>query len=179
MIKEFTDQKEIQLIIFQLGKEEYAVPITNVQEIIMVRPATKLPKTPSFVEGVINLRGRIIPVIDGRKKFSLDVKNNCNANDSRIMVLDVEHEIIGLIVDAVSEVIHLKTEDIVPPPVDMEDDTDFLWGVGKLQDRLLILINPQRFLSHSEVKDLKNLSKFAESLNQTQEIATVETAKAK
>lgn len=176
MIEEFKDVKEIQLIIFQLGKEEYAVPITNVQEIIMVRPATKIPKTPSFVEGVINLRGRIIPVIDGRKKFNLDTKNNFNENDSRIMVLDVEHEIIGLIVDAVSEVIHLKTEDIVPPPVDMEDETDFLWGVGKLQDRLLILINPEKFLSHNEVKDLKNLSKFAESINQTQEKIETQTA---
>jgi len=176
MITDFTDQKEIQLIIFRLGKEEYAVPITNVQEIIMVRPSTKIPKTSSFMEGVINLRGRIIPVIDGRKKFNLDVKNECNLNDSRIMVLDVEQEIIGLIVDAVSEVIHLKTEDIVPPPVDMEEDTDFLWGVGKLQDRLLILINPQKFLSHNEVKDLKNLSKMAESLNQIKEIDNVKIA---
>ena len=142
----------------------------------MVRPATKLPKTPSFVEGVINLRGRIIPVVDGRKKFNLDVKNNCNEIDSRIMVLDVEHEIIGLIVDAVSEVIHLKTDDIVPPPIDMEDDADFLWGVGKLQDRLLILINPERFLSHNEVKDLKKLSQFAESLNQTAEVAEIKQA---
>ena len=172
MINEFTDQKEIQLIIFQMGKEEYAVPITNVQEIIMVQPTTKIPRTPSFVEGVINLRGRIIPVIDGRKKFSLDVKNDHNSNDSRIMVLDVEQEIIGLIVDAVSEVIHLKTDDIVPPPVDMEEDTDFLWGIGKLKDKLLILINPTKFLSHNEVKDLKNLSKFAESLGQTPEVAS-------
>jgi len=173
MITEFTDQKEIQVIIFQLGKEEYAVPITNVQEIIMVRPATKIPKTPSFGNGVINLRGRIIPVIDGREKFNLDSKNEFNSNDSRIMVLDVEQEIIGLIVDAVSEVIHLKTDDIVPPPIEMKEDTDFLWGVGKLNERLLILINPQKFLSHNEVKDLKNLSKFAESLNETKEIDNV------
>lgn len=165
MIKEFADQKEIQLIIFKLGKEEYAVPITNVQEIIMVCPATKLPKTPSFMEGVINLRGRIIPVLDGRKKFNLDVISDCNKIDERIIVLDVEQEIVGLIVDAVSEVIHLQTSDIDPPPIDMEDDTDFLWGVGKLKDRLLILINPKKFLSQNEVKDLKNLSQFAESLS--------------
>ena len=88
------------------------------------------------------------------------------------MVLDVEQEIIGLIVDAVSEVIHLKTDDIVPPPVDMEEDTDFLWGIGKLKDKLLILINPTKFLSHNEVKDLKNLSKFAESLVQTPEVTS-------
>lgn len=165
MIKEFTDQKEIQLIIFKLGKEEYAVPITNVQEIIMVCPSTKLPKTPPFMEGVINLRGRIIPVLDGRKKFNLDVISDCNKIDERIIVLDVEQEIVGLIVDAVSEVIHLQTTDIDPPPIDMVDDTDFLWGVGKLKDRLLILINPKKFLSQNEVKDLKNLSQFAESLS--------------
>lgn len=169
MISEFTDQKEVQLIIFQLGKEEYAVPITNVQEIIMTRPATKIPRTPSFVEGVINLRGRIIPVIDSKKKFGLDSKNDHNSNDSRIMVLDIKEEIVGLIVDAVSEVIHLQTSDIVPPPIDMEDGSDFLWGVGKFNNSLLILINPEKFLSHSEVKDLKNLSKLTETLEQTKE----------
>ena len=65
-------QTEIQLIIFQLGSEEYAVPIMCVQEIIMVQPPTRIPKSPPFVEGVINLRGHIIPVIDGRKKFNLN-----------------------------------------------------------------------------------------------------------
>ena len=169
MIEEFKDQKEVQLIIFQLGKEEYAVPITNVQEIIMLQSATKIPKAPFFVEGIINLRGRIIPVIDGRKKFSIIAENKHGLNDSRIMVLDVEHEIIGLIVDAVSEVIHLKTEDIETAPIDIEEDGEFLWGVGKFKDRLLILINPQKFLSHGEVQDLGRFAKITEAIAQTKE----------
>lgn len=164
MISEYTEQKEIQIIVFQIGKEEYAVPITNVQEIIMPRTATHIPRTPSFVEGVINLRGRIIPVIDGRKKFGLEANSNVISNESRIMVLDVEQEIIGLIVDSVSEVVHLQTADIVPSPVDTEGDAEFLEGVGKFNNRLLILINPQKFLSGNEVQGLQKLTKLAESL---------------
>jgi len=168
MIEEFKDQKEVQMIVFKLGKEEYSVPIMSVQEIIMKQTPTHIPRSPGWVEGVINLRGRIIPIIDGKKKFSLEGKNE-NTNNARIMVLDVEHEIIGLIVDEVSEVIHLKTEDIEPTPVDVGEDNDFLWGVGKYNNRLLILINPQKFLSHSEIYDLKKLAKVTESIQQTRE----------
>src|SRR3989339_902212 len=102
MIERFKDLKEVQMIVFQLGNEEYAVPITSVQEIIMPLIPTKIPKSPSFVEGVINLRGHIIPIIDGRKKFQLNTETQ--SKESRIMVLDIEHEVIGLIVDAVCEV---------------------------------------------------------------------------
>jgi len=160
MIEKYKDLKEIQMIIFNLGQEEYCVPITCVQEIIMPQKPTHIPKSPGWVEGVINLRGRIIPIIDGRKKFMIDAEKI--SNDSRIMVLDVNNEIIGLIVDAVEEVIHLNTKDIEPPPIDMGEDSDFLWGVGKHQNRLLILINPEKFLSHNEAKDLKSIIKITE-----------------
>jgi purine-binding chemotaxis protein CheW len=168
MIEVFKDVNEVQMIIFRLGNEEYAVPIMSVQEIIMEQTPTHIPKSPSWVKGVINLRGRIIPIIDGKKKFSLQGSNERTEN-SRIMVLDVEHEIIGLIVDEVSEVIHLKTEEIEPTPVDVEEETDFLWGVGKYQNRLLILINPSKFLSHVEAHDLKKLSKITEAIQQAKE----------
>lgn len=174
MIEEFKDLKEVQMIIFRLGNEEYAVPIMSVQEIIMRQTPTHIPKSPSWVEGVINLRGRIIPIIDGNKKFSLLIDNE-NTNNSRIMVLDVEHEIIGLIVDEVSEVIHLKTEDIDPTPIDIEGDADFLWGVGKYQNRLLILINPQKFLSHTEASDLKRIAQITESIKQIKEVMEKES----
>lgn len=168
MIEEFKYQKEVQMIIFRLGNEEYSVPIMSVQEIIMRQTPTHIPKSPGWVEGVINLRGHIIPIIDGKKKLSL-VEKNENTNNSRIMVLDVEHEIIGLIVDEVSEVIHLKTEDIDPTPVAICEDNDCLWGVGKFQNRLLILINPEKFLSHSEAYDLKKLAKVTKAVNQAKE----------
>ena len=167
MIEEFKDLKEVQMIIFRLGNEKYSVPITSVQEIIMPKVPTHIPKSPDWVEGIINLRGRIIPIIDGKKKFQLG--NSQYDDNSRIIVLDVEHEIIGLIVDEVSEVIHLKTEDIEPTPVDMEDDADFIWGVGKHQNTLLILINPKKFLSHTETHALKKLAETTEALKQQAE----------
>jgi len=169
MIEEFKDQKEVQMIIFRLGYEEYAVPIMSVQEIIMRQTPTHIPKSPACVEGVINLRGCIIPIIDGKKKFSLDTRSDEDINNSRIMVLDVEHEIIGLIVDEVSEVIHLQTDDIEPAPIDMGKDSDFFWGVGKHQNRLLILINPQKFLSNSEAHDLKKLTNIAEEVEKAKD----------
>jgi len=170
MIEEFKDLKKVQMIIFRLGNEEYAVPITSIHEIIMPQVPTHIPKLPSFVEGIINLRGHIIPIIDGKKKFMLDSKDKMDINSSRIMVLDIESEIIGLIVDEVSEVIHLNTEDIEPPPVDMEEDTDFLWGIGKFESRLLILLNPKKFLSHNEIHNLKSVTKAVENINQLNKV---------
>lgn len=162
MIKDFAEQKELQMIIFQLNNEEYAVPITCVQEIIMPQNLTKIPKSPDFVQGMINLRGRIIPVIDGRKKFQIETKTT-NSAESRIMVLEVESQTIGLIVDAVSEVIYLQTQDIEPPPIDLGEDSDFLWGVGKFKDRLLILIDTEKFLTLSEFTQIKSLTKVSET----------------
>jgi len=166
MIEAFKDVKEVQMIVFTLGKEEYAVPITSVQEIIMPLTPTHMPKSPSWVEGIINLRGRIIPIIDGKKKFMIETSQDTSANEARIMVLDVEHEIIGLIVDAVSEVVHLKTEDIEAAPAEMADDAEFVLGIGKFRDKLLILVDPKKFLSIHEVTDLKKISKIAENVNQ-------------
>lgn len=162
MIDEFKDQEEIQLIVFLIGEEEYAVPIVNVQEIIMVQDPTHIPKAPAWVEGLINLRGRIIPVIDGKKKFLMGCSEK--TQDSRIMILDIDNEITGLIVDEVNEVVHLKTENIEPTPVDLDEDHDFFWGVGKLGERLLILINPARFLSESDSKMLRKSIDIAEPI---------------
>lgn len=151
-------QSEIQLIVFRLGNEEYAVPITYVQEIIMYQTPTKIPKSPLFIEGVINLRGNIIPIIDGKKRFQLDCTKNFILLDRRIVVLDISKEIIGFVVDSVSEVIHLKAEDIESSPVEIEDRSNFIYGVGKYQDRLLILIDPHKFLTKVESESLKSLN---------------------
>lgn len=161
------NQEDIQMIIFQLGAEEYAVPITSVQEIIMVQQGTRIPHAPSFVEGVINLRGHIIPVIDGRKKFKLDNHSNNRTSDTRIMVLEIDEEMMGLIVDSVSEVIHLSAKDIEPPPIEMDSENNFLWGVGKYNDRLLILLDPKKFLTLEEETDLNNLSIVTEMIKTT------------
>lgn len=165
---EQTKNAVVQMIVFNLGTEEYAVPITSVQEIIMSQKPTRIPKSPVFVEGVINLRGQIIPIIDGRKKFNLltdkDIKEH-DTDDTRIMLLEVKQDTIGLIVDKVSEVIHLDTSNIEPPPTDVGLETDYLYGVGKHGERLLILLNIENFLTVNEVKDLQKAVGNNEKLN--------------
>jgi purine-binding chemotaxis protein CheW len=154
---EFKEKKELQLIVFALGKEEYTVPIESVQEIIMPQKTTYLPKAPSFIEGVINLRGHVIPIIDGRKRFGLSV--NEDSLESRIIVLELEKHTVGLIVDAVSEVVYLKTDSIEPAPIDMGDN-NFILGIGKVKERLLILLDPYNFL---EVHETESIQKSIES----------------
>ena len=154
--------EEIQMIVFMLGAEEYAVPITAVQEIIMPQEPTRIPKSPESVEGVINLRGQIIPIIDGRKKFNLlsekEIEHDHVTEDTRIMLLEVKEDTIGLVVDKVSEVIHLNTANIEPPPTDVGLETDYLYGVGKYETRLLILLKIENFLTVSESSEIKEVT---------------------
>jgi len=169
MLDELTEsgQKEIQMIVFRLSNEEYAVPITFIQEIIMRQECTRIPKSPVFVEGVINLRGHIIPIINGRKKFNLSLHDEgLDIKDSRIMVLELAKESVGLIVDSVTEVIHLNVGDIEPPPIESDEDTEFLWGVGKYLDRLLILLNPKKFLSISDNNTVNNITKLTQAIKE-------------
>jgi purine-binding chemotaxis protein CheW len=143
-------QQEIQVIVLKLGNEDYAVPITHVQEIIMTQEITRIPKSPSFVEGVINLRGHIIPVIDGKKKCFITEESDCPLEEKRIMVLEQEEEKIGLIVDSVAEVVHQKVSEIEPPPMDSNTGNDFIWGVGKFEEKLLILLNIKSLINFDE-----------------------------
>lgn len=168
-----TNVDEIQMIVFKLGGEEYALPITFIQEIIMLQISTRIPKSPDYIKGVINLRGNIIPIIDGRKRFNLGNDYQYNENDSRIMVLKVESEIVGLIVDSVAEVVHLKTAEIESLPVEMEDDAAFLCGIGKFDGRLLILIDPERFLTIGDSVNGKKLTKITEMVKNIKEINDV------
>ncbi len=160
-------QKEIQMIVFKLGQEEYSIPIKTIQEIIMPQQFTRIPSSPMFVEGVINLRGHIIPIINGRKKFNMETEQSEAAEkNKRIMVVEVDEEAVGLIVDSVTEVIYLKTDSIEPPPVELEDESDFLWGVGKHADRLLILLNPDKLLSLSNDNIISDFTSISESIKQ-------------
>lgn len=156
------DKEEIQLIAFKLGSEEYTVPIEAVQEIIMPQKMTHMPKTPLFVEGVINLRGHIIPIIDGRKSFDLPA---IDSTEMRIIVLELESHTIGLIVDEVSEVVHLKTSLIESSPLEINENNDFIIGVGKYKERLLILIDPNKFLSPVDISTVKNIAEMASACN--------------
>lgn len=139
----------LQLVTFRLGGEEYATDILKVQEINRMVEITSVPHTSHYVEGVINLRGKVIPVVNLRKKFGMEAKE-ADAQ-SRIMVVDVGTT-IGLIVDSVSEVLRLPSDTVEPPPpMTGGVGSEFIKGVGKLQDRLLILLDIDKLLGHDDM----------------------------
>lgn len=134
----------LQLVTFKLGNEEYAVDILKVQEINRMVEITTIPNAPVYVEGVINLRGKVIPVINLRKKFGFESKE-VDAH-SRIIVVDVGNT-VGLIVDSVSEVLRLSSDTVEPPPqMAGNNSADYILGIGKLEDRLLILLDIESLL---------------------------------
>ena len=150
-------QNELQLVIFSLAKEEYGLPINKVHEINRLVPITKLPQAPPFMEGVINLRGRIIPVVDLRKHFGLEVTPH--NDDTRIIIVEVNGQTVGMIVDAVTEVVHLPLNNIEPPPASFLLDAQYIQGVGKLDNRLLILLEMDQILTNQETIILKEMKK--------------------
>lgn len=148
--------QELQLVVFRLAKEEYGLPITKVQEINRLVPITKLPQTPSFMEGIINLRGRIIPVIDLRKRFSLAISEH--NDDTRIIIVEVSGQTVGIIVDAVTEVVRLPAASVEPPPPTFILDARYIYGVGKIDGRLLILLEIDNILTTQEEIALKQVN---------------------
>ncbi len=151
----------LQLVSFNLGNEEYAVDILKVQEINRMVEITTIPNAPSYVEGVINLRGKVIPVINLRKKFGFESRE-MDAH-SRIIVVDVGNT-VGLIVDSVSEVLRLSSDTVEPPPkMTGNGSAEYIMGIGKLQDRLLILVDVECLLCDERYNNL--LHKNAQSTN--------------
>lgn len=108
------DAQLMQLVTFSIGEEEFGVDILRVQEIIRMMDITKVPKAPDFVEGVINLRGNVIPIIDLRKRFGMDARER--DKNTRIIVIEINNMIVGFIVDAVSEVLRIPADTVEPPP---------------------------------------------------------------
>lgn len=136
---------EIQLVIFRLGKEEYGVSILQVQEIKRVTEITRVPHTPDYIKGVINLRGSVLPVIDLKKRLNLQPE--ATSDDTRIIIVKVEEIVIGMIVDAVSEVMAISKENIeLPDSVSGSVAANYLSGVGKMDNRLLILLNLEEII---------------------------------
>jgi purine-binding chemotaxis protein CheW len=150
------DDELLQLVTFSIGEEEFGVEILKVQEIIRTMEITKVPRAPEFVEGVINLRGKVIPIIDLRRRFGLDSKKH--DKHTRIIVIEIINMIVGFIVDSVSEVLRIPAGTVEPPPpVVAGMESDYISGVGKLQDRLLILLDLDRLLSHEDMSALGTL----------------------
>lgn len=150
-----TDKELLQLVSFEVGAEEYAIPILAVQEINRMMDITRVPQSPAFVEGVINLRGKVIPVVDLRKRFSMPI--NENTGDERIIVVEVQGEteprVIGFTVDKVNRVLRIGS-DIVEPAPSMASgaDSEYVQGVGKLEEGLLILLSLDKLFSQKELE---------------------------
>jgi len=147
--KDFDSRELLQLVTFRLGNEEFSLDILRVQEIIRHMELTRVPRTPDFVDGVINLRGRVIPVLDLRKRFGLP--SDEKTNETRIIVVDVDNKTVGLKVDAVSEVLRLPADTVEPAPAIVTGaESDYIKGVGKLDGRLLILLDVEKILTRTE-----------------------------
>jgi purine-binding chemotaxis protein CheW len=144
---------EHQLVVFELANEHYGVEISAVESIIKMQTITVVPHAPDFVEGVTNLRGSVLPVIDLRKRFGLALQETNKS--SRIVVVTIEGVKVGMIVDAVSEVLRIADEAIEPPPPMVTSvDTAFITGIAKVADRLVILLDLPRVLSMQEKTEL-------------------------
>ena len=146
---------ERQLVIFDVNKEAFGVDIGTVREIISIQDITKVPGVPDFVKGVINLRGKVIPVVDLRRKFGFPSAEQ--TKDNRIVVIGVNGQDIGVIVDAVTEVLRIQVESVVPPnSVISTADSEYLMGIAKLDKRLIILLDMDKILSRAETISLSS-----------------------
>jgi purine-binding chemotaxis protein CheW len=144
----------IQVVSFKLGSEEYGVDIGQVQEINRMVAVTKVPRAPQFMEGVINLRGQLIPIIDLRTRFGMERVEH--SKSTRIVVTEIGTKRIGMVVDSVSEVLRLPLEQIEEAP-DMISgvETEYIRGVGKLEERLIILLDLGKIVTGDEKRDLE------------------------
>ncbi len=136
----------MQLVSFRLADETYGIEITKIREIILIGEITRIPQTPHYVKGLINLRSTVIPVIDLRGRF--DLPDAELTDESRIMVLNVGGKAVGIVVDGVSEVLRVANEHIAPPPATVAGlGNQYLDGLVKLEDQLLILLNIDKILA--------------------------------
>lgn len=149
--------KDLQLVGFRIGKETFGVPIHLVHEIVRLPEITAVPDAPDYIEGVINLRGKIVSIVDLRKRFGETRIESSRKN--RILVAEIENKMVGLIVDAASEVIKLPESEIDAPPEVFEDnEVKYVTGVGKLNGRLVILIDLTKILQKGELRRLGEMS---------------------
>lgn len=145
---------QLQLVTFDVAGEKFAVDILAVQEINRMMELTRVPQSPPEVEGVINLRGKIIPVLDLRKRFGMTASERQENN--RIIVVDVKSRVLGFIVDCVHEVLRINKSIVEPAPaMACSIESDYILGVGKLEDRLLILLDLEKLFNQGTLDDIK------------------------
>jgi purine-binding chemotaxis protein CheW len=143
--------RELHIVGFQVGRETYGVPITSLHEIVRVPTITAVPDAPQYMEGVINLRGKIVSVIDLRKRFG--AADIVSSKRNRILVLEHQGKLAGLIVDSASDVLKIPASDIEPPPESFQEGgLNCVTGLGKCQGRLIVLLDMARLLEQSGVR---------------------------
>ncbi|MHB8412660.1 MAG: chemotaxis protein CheW [Candidatus Acidiferrales bacterium] len=146
--------KDVQMVGLQIGRETYGIPIALVREIVRVPTITAVPNAQEYVEGVINLRGKIVSVMDLRKRFGESPVENSRKN--RIVVVEIERRTVGLIVNSASEVLKLSPSEIEPPSsVFLNGEIDYVTGVGKLGDRIIILLDLSKVLRSGDLRRLE------------------------
>lgn len=157
MEKNENNSEILQLVSFTIGNEEFGVDILKVQEIIRMIEITQVPNSPEFTDGVINLRGRVIPVISLRKKLGLHRIDH--DRNTRIIVVELADKTIGFIVDEVNEVIRIPANITEPPPsIAAGMNSDYITAIARLEDRLLILLDLEKTLLAEEKKELQALN---------------------
>ncbi len=156
-VEEDTIEETLQLIGFKLGAEFFGIGIINVQEIIRHQEITMVPRTPEFVGGVISLRGRVIPVINLRKRFGMETAEK--TKETRIIIVELDSGTVGFTVDAVTEVTSLSKKTIDPaPPTATGINKEYIHGVGKLEDKLMIILDLNQVLSKETKEQIKHMA---------------------
>jgi purine-binding chemotaxis protein CheW len=144
------DHPILQLVGFRLDDEDYAIPITRIREIILMKPITRIPQVPPFIEGVINLRGAVIPIVNLRKRFSMSPREI--GDETRTIVVNVHDQTVGCIVDAVTQVMRITDDQLQPAPVSvLAISHQFIAGLAKIEDRLLIVLDIEKLFEHADL----------------------------
>ena len=170
-------KEELQLVVFKLGNEEYGVEIHESREIIKKEKVTRIPNAPEFVEGIINLRGKIVVVINLLKRFgTFDEEQH---KGTHIIISEVEGNSFGILVDAVSEVLRVQASDIKKAPgiIASKIHADYLKGVGIVGERLLILLDLMKVLSEKEMVEMADLTKGMQEKARAEQKAKEEVMK--
>lgn len=154
-------EREGKYLTFSLNKEEYGIGILKVKEIIGMMPITSVPRTQEFIKGVINLRGKVIPVIDLRLRFGME--SIPYSERTCIIVVEIESKastvLIGIVVDAVSEVLNINEKEIEDTPIfGAKLNTEYILGMAKMEEGVKILLNIDKVLSDEEISDIENVS---------------------
>lgn len=151
-------------VTFYLENEEYGLPILAVREIIGMVPVTPVPQTPSYVRGVINLRGTVIPVIDLRMRFGM--KHADSSRENCIIVVRAHGTDTGIVVDRMSEVVNIDSDDIQnPPAMSGDQSTDFILGIGRAEDRVKLLLDIEKVVSHKDLSAAQSAAAASAQLN--------------